>query len=184
MRDRFFNAQIGQNITVTHPQRGGLTGKILGSIRYTELWQRVNSPSEPWVPTGNEFAAHWLGNFMLYEWQERVYLLDEYDPLSDQDIQTSFLPYAKQFAQSNQTAKVSFAWPPASWTIVDIGKFAVARAEGDGLRLNQGAGGRFIHASGADNRALVVEDYQSGSGGKDTAWTGWQITWDDVKSID
>ncbi|HLE28517.1 MAG TPA: hypothetical protein VI793_10395, partial [Anaerolineales bacterium] len=33
MRDRFFNAQIGQNITVVHPQRGSITGKIIGSIR-------------------------------------------------------------------------------------------------------------------------------------------------------
>jgi hypothetical protein len=183
MRDRFFNASLGQNITLNHPQRGGVTGKILGSIRYTELWQRVNSPSEPWVPTGNEFAAHWLGNFMVYEWQDRVYVLDEYEPLTDQDIQANFLPYAKQFAQSNQTAKVTFAFPPASWTIVDIGKFVVARADGDGLRLKAGAQGRFIHASGADNRGLVVEDYQSGGGGQDTAWTGWQITWDDVQNI-
>jgi len=44
--------------------------------------------------------------------------------------------------------------------------------------------GRFIHASGADNRALVVEDYQSGSGGQDTAWTGWSIAWEDVSRID
>jgi len=183
MRDRFFNAQIGQNITVVHPQRGSITGKIIGSIRYTELWQRVNSPSEPWVPTGNEYAAHWLGNFMIYEWQDRLCLLDEYEALSDKDIQTSFLPYAKKFAQSDQTAHVTFAWPPASWTIVDIGKFEVARAEGDGLRLRQGAVGRFIHASGADNRALVVEDYQSGSGGQDTAWSGWSITWEDVKNV-
>jgi hypothetical protein len=135
------------------------------------------------VPTGNTYAAHWLGNFMIYEWQERLYVLDEYEALTDQDIQTSFLPYAKRFAQSDQSAKVTFAWPPASWTIVDIGKFSVTRAEGDGLRLGDGATGRFIHATGTDNRALVVEDYQSGSGGQDTAWTGWGLTWDDIKSI-
>jgi hypothetical protein len=183
MRDKFFNARLGQNITVKHPQRGEITGKIIGTIHYTELWQRTNSPSEPWVPTGNEYAAHWLGNFMIYEWQERLYILDEYEALTDQDIQTSFLPYAKQFAQSNQTAHVTFAWPPASWTIVDIGKFSVALAEGSGLRLSRGATGRFIHCSGADNRALVVEDYQSGSGGQDTAWNGWGITWEDITRI-
>ena len=166
MQDKFFNARLGQNIVVNHPQRGPITGTILGSIHYTELWQQTTGASAPWVPTGNEFVAHWLGNFMIYEWQERLYLLDEYEPLSDQDIQTSFMPYAKQFAQSNQTAKVSFAWPPASWTIADIGKFRVARAEGQGLRLNVGAEGRFIHATGAENRALIVEDYQSGSGGR------------------
>jgi len=181
MRAKFVNAQIGQNITVNHPQRGPFTGKIIGSIQYAELWQKTNAPSTPWTPTGNTFTAHWLGNFMIYEWQERLYLLDEYEALTDQDIQTSFMPYAKTFAQSNQTAKVSFAWPPASWTIVDIGKFSVSQAEGDGLRLQTNATGRFIHASGADNRALVVEDYQSGNGGQDTAWTGWQIEWKDVE---
>ena len=183
MNAQFFNAKLGQTITFNHPQRGGVTGKILGSITYTELWQRVNSPSEPWVPTGNSFVAHWLGNQLLYEWQSRLYVLDEYQPLSDQDIQQSFLPYAKRFAQSNQSAQISFAWPPASWTIVDIGKFRVARAEGEGLRLNVGAEGRFIHATGADQRALVVEDYQTGQGGQDTAWIGYVLSWPDIQKI-
>ena len=183
MRDQFIKARIGQTITVNHPQRGPITGKILGSIRYTELWQRVNSPSEPWTPTGNEFVAHWLGNFLLYEWQDRLYLLDDYVSLTDQDIQTSFMPYAKRFAQSNQTAHVVFDWPPASWVIKDIGKFSVAQAEGAGLRLSPGATGRFIHGDGADNRAIVLEDYQSGGGGQDTAWTGWSITWKDITKI-
>lgn len=183
MRDRFFNAGLGQTITVKHPERGPITGKIIGTIRYAELWQRVNSPAEPWVPTGNEFAAHWLGNFMLYEWQGRLYLLDAYDALTDRDIQATFIPPAKRFAQSDQTAQVSFAYPPASWTMVDIGKFSVTSAEGQGLRLSPGAVGRFIHASGRDNRALVVEDYQSGQGGQDTAWIGWTIGWEDVVEI-
>lgn len=182
MQDKFANAQLKQTIVATHPQRGiDLTGQITGTIRFTELWQA--SGSSAWTPTGNTFAAHWLGNWMLYEWQGRVYLLDEAVALSDQDIQQNFMPYAKQFAQSNQTAQVTFAWPPASWTIADIGKFRVARAEGQGLRLNVGAEGRFIHATGADKRALIVEDYQSGSGGQDTAWLGWQITWDMIKRI-
>jgi hypothetical protein len=30
---------------------------------------------------------------------------------------------------------------------------------------------------------LVVEDYQEGGGGKDTAWRGWQITWDEILEI-
>ena len=143
MNDQFFNARLGQTITFNHPQSGGVTGKILGSIEYTELWQRVTQPSEPWVPTGNSFRAHWLGSQLLYEWQSRLYVLDEYQPLSDTDIQQSFMPYAKRYAQSNQSAQVTFAWPPASWTIADIGKFRVARAEGEGLRLNVGAEGRF-----------------------------------------
>lgn len=183
MQDRYFNAKLGQAVVFEHPQRGAITGKILGSIHYTELWQRANSASEPWVPTGNTFAAHWFGSYLLYEWQSRLYVLDEYEAVSDSDIQTNFLPYAKRFAQSDQTAQVTFAWPPASWTIVDIGKFQVAKADGAGLRLSLGAIGRFIHARGADNRALVVEDYQSGSGGQDTAWTGWELEWPAVTKV-
>ena len=66
---------------------------------------------------------------------------------------------------------------------MDIGKFQVAKADGAGLRLNLGAVGRFIHARGADQRALVVEDYQSGSGGQDTAWTGWELEWPAITKI-
>jgi hypothetical protein len=112
-----------------------------------------------------------------------LYLFDEAQDLNDQQINTSFLPAAKQFGQSNQTAQVTFAWPPFTWTMVDIGRFGVSRAEGEGLRLSVGAQGRFIHAGGEDNRALAVEDYQSGSGGLDTVWMGWKITWDAVKKI-
>jgi hypothetical protein len=180
---KFANVRLGQTLMVNHPQRGSLTGQILGTIQYTELWQTGTGAYAPWTPTGNVFTAHWLGNWMMYEWQGRLYLFDEAVALSDQDIQQQFMPYAKQFAQSNQTAKVTFAWPPATWTIADIGKFRVEQAEGTGLRLNVGAEGRFIHATGADQRALVVEDYQSGSGGQDTAWLGWQVTWEAVTQI-
>ncbi|MCC7361088.1 MAG: hypothetical protein IT317_16510 [Anaerolineales bacterium] len=183
MQAQFFHAKLGQSITFNHPERGGVTGQILGTIEYAELWQRRKAPSEPWTPTGNSFAAHWLGSQLLYEWQGRLYVLDEYQPLSDAEVQQSFLPYAKRFAQSNQTAQVSFAWPPASWTIADIGKFRVTRAEGQGLRLNAGAEGRFIHCKGADRRALVVEDYQAGQGGQDTAWIGYTLNWEDIQKI-
>jgi hypothetical protein len=183
IRGDFQRAGIGQDITVNHPRRGPITGKIIGSIRYTELWQRVKSPSEPWAPTGNQYTAHWLGNFMIYEWKEGLFLLDEYEALTDKDIATHFAPYAKRYGESNETADVYFAFPPASWKITDIGKFNVASVEGSGLRLNQNATGRFIHASGDGGRALVVEDYQSGSGGQDTAWIGYSITWDEVKKI-
>jgi hypothetical protein len=183
MHDKFVQARLGQTLTITHPQRGPVTGKILGTIHYTELTQRRNTPAEPWLPTGNVFIAHWLGNVLVYTWQDRLYLLDELEPLTDQDVQTSFMPYAKRFAQSDQTAHVVFDWPPASWVIKDIGKFSVAQAQGSGLRLNPGAVGRFIHGEGADQRAIVIEDYQSGGGGQDTAWTGWTITWDDITRI-
>lgn len=179
----FERAKLGQTITVNHPKRGPITGKILGTIRYTELWQRVKSPSEPWVPTGNTYTAHWLGNFMIYEWKYNLWLLDEYDSLTDKDIATNFMPYAKRFGESNETAEVIFAYPPASWKITDIGKFSVQGAEGTGLRLNPGAVGRFIHCSGDGGRALVVEDYQSGSGGQDTAWIGYSIPWEAIQKV-
>lgn len=183
MRERAWQARPGQTAAFRHPKRGELTAQILGVIHYTELWQTAQGANAPWVPTGNTFLALWMGDYMLYEWQGRLYLFDEGQDLTDQQINTSFLPYARQFAQSNQTARVTFAWPPLTWTVVDIGRFAVARAEGAGLRLSVGAQGRFIHAAGEDNRVLVVEDYQSGGGGQDTVWLGWQINWDAITAL-
>jgi hypothetical protein len=183
MRDQVFNARPGQTAVFRHPKRGEITATILGVIHYAELWQTARGPNAPWVPTGNTFVALWLGDYMLYEWQGRLYLFDEGQDLTEQQINTSFLPYARQFAQGNQAAQVTFAWPPLTWTMVDIGRFAADRVEGSGLRLNAGAQGRFIHAAGEDRRALVVEDYQSGGGGQDTVWIGWQITWDDVVAV-
>lgn len=183
MQARTFNAQPGQSVTFTHRTRGEITAKILGAIHYAELSQQRRGGNAPWVPTGNAYVALWMGDYMLYEWQSRLYLFDEGQNLTDQQINESFLPYAKQFAQSNQTATVTFAWPPYTWQMVDIGKYRVARAEGVGLRLNLGAEGRFIHARTAEGRALAVEDYQSGSGGLDTVWMGWETTWEAVKAI-
>ena len=182
----FAQARVGQTITYQHPERGGLTGKILGTIKYVELWQRRKAPNEPWVPTGNVFTAHWLGDTLLYEWKGGIWLLDSYDQLTDAEIKSTFLPPAQRFGQSDEKEAVSFAYPPASWTITDIGKFQVDRAEGQGLRLSAGALGRFIHSqgnTGNEGRALVVEDYQEGAGGQDTAWMGWKITWEDILSI-
>jgi hypothetical protein len=182
----FAQARIGQTITYKHPERGGLTGKILGTVKYVELWQRRKAPNEPWVPTGNVFTAHWLGDTLLYEWKGGIWLLDSYDQLTDAEIKSTFLPPAQRFGQSDETEAVSFAYPPASWTITDIGKFRVDRAEGQGLRLSAGATGRFIHSrgnTGNEGRTLVVEDYQDGVGGQDTAWRGWKITWEDMLSI-
>ena len=182
----FAQARIGQTIVYQHPERGGLTGNILGTIKYVELWQRRKAPNEPWVPTGNVFTAHWLGDTLLYQWKEGVWLLDSYDQLTDAEIKSTFLPHAQRFGQSDETEAVSFAYPPASWTIADIGKFQVDRTEGQGLRLSAGSTGRFIHSrgnTGNEGRALVVEDYLDGAGGQDTAWMGWKITWDDILSI-
>lgn len=182
----FAGARLGQKITYTHPERGGLTGVILGTVHYAELWQKRKAPSEPWVETGNIFTAHWLGDTLLYHWKERLYLLDSVDLVTDAEIAQQILPHAKRFGASDETAEVSFAYPPASWTITDIGKFRVQSAEGQGLRLQSGAVGRFLHArgnSGNEGQALVVEDYQEGGGGRDTVWRGWSIAWDDLQAI-
>lgn len=172
----------GQRIFVKHPVKGELMAHVLGSILYAELWQQTRGPQSPWAPTGNAFAGFWLeGGMFLLNWQNRFYLFDEALPLSDADIQRDFAPHARKFAQSDQTADVYFAYPPAMWHIDDIGKFRVEQAEGEGLRFSPGAIGRFIHASGDSARALVIEDYEGGGGGQDTAWIGYQITEDDLR---
>jgi len=100
-------------------------------------------------------------------------------PLSDPDIQRDFAPYAKQFAQSDQKADIYFSYPPAMWHIDDIGKFRIDQVQGGGFRAQVGAVGRFIHSSGADKRALIVEDYEGG-GGQDAAWVGYQIDLENI----
>jgi len=173
--------KVGQRIYVNHPVQGERMAHVLGKIVFAELWQQTRGAQSPWVPTGAAFAAFWLeGNLLLLNWQNRCYLLDEAEQLSDADIARHFAPYARQFAQSDQSADVYFAYPPASWHIDDIGKFRVEALEGQTLRYQRGGVGRFIHASGADNRALVVEDFEGG-GGQDTAWVGWKIEAETVR---
>jgi hypothetical protein len=170
---RFGDIQVGDRIRVRHPGQGELTLFVIGRILYQELWQQTRSPQSPWVPTGNNFLGFWLeNNLFLLNWQSRLYLLEERVPLSDADIQSEFAPHARKFAQSDQTADVYFAYPPASWHMDDIGKFRVHSTEGEGLLFRPGATGRFIHASGDNQRALVVEDYEGGGGGQDSAWIG------------
>ncbi len=174
--------ELGQRITVRHPVRGEMMAHVLGRILYAELWQRQRGPQIPWEPTGNAYLGFWLeGNMFLLNWQTRVYLLDESDQLSDADIQGTFAPHARKFAQSDQSADVYFAYPPAMWHIDDIGKFRVEEIGGEGLRFQPGSIGRFIHASGDAGRALVVEDYEGSGRGQDTAWIGYQLAEDDVK---
>ncbi len=173
--------RVGQRIKVPHPVKGELTVHVLGRILYNELWQQSRSAQSPWVPTGNQFAGFWLdGEMLLLNWLNRFYLLDTNDPLSDADIARDFAPHAKKFAQSDQTATVYFAYPPASWKIDDIGKFQIASVEGATLHARSGGIGRFIHASGDGNRALVVEDYEGG-GGDDSAWIGYLLKEEDIQ---
>jgi hypothetical protein len=181
MPAQFQNVKVGQRVTVKHPVRGDLTVHVDGSILYSELMQQGRSG--PWQASGNAYPGFWLeGNLFLLNWQNRLYLLDESTELSDADIQRDFAPHARKFAQSDQTADVYFAYPPASWKIVDIGKFRVDQVEGQGIRFRPGSVGRFIHASGDGGRALVVEDYEGGGGGEDTAWIGYSIEFTDLKA--
>jgi hypothetical protein len=173
--------RVGQRIRVPHPVKGELTVHVLGRILYNELWQESRGPQSPWVNTGNQFAGFWLdGEMLLLNWLTRFYLLDTNDPLTDTDIARDFAPHAKKFAQSDQTADVFFAYPPASWKIVDIGKFQVAAVEGTTYHARTGAIARFIHGAGDGERALVVEDYEGGSG-EDCAWIGYSIKEEDIK---
>ncbi|PKN92811.1 MAG: hypothetical protein CVU44_12330 [Chloroflexi bacterium HGW-Chloroflexi-6] len=173
--------EIGKTVRVIHPQKGEQTYQVRGRLLYTELWQASRGPNIPWTPTGNYYAGFALEpDAYLLNWQERFYLLETRRALTDMDINRDFMPYAKQFAQSNQTARVQFSYDGAHWLMVDIGRFAIEFEEGEGLHLRKGAIGRFIHSK-SENQALVLDDFQSGgSGGQDTLWRGWQINENEI----
>jgi hypothetical protein len=173
--------KLNQRLALQHPVKGRLEGRVLGKYVFAELWQQTRGPQVPWTPTGNAYLGAWLeGGIFLLNWQNRYYVLDQRTELSDNDIQRDFMPHARKFAQSDQTAAVHFDYPPAVWRIDDIGKFQVSGAEGQGLPLRPGASGRFIHCSGDSRRALVVEDYE-GAGGRDAAWVGCLLEETDIK---
>lgn len=174
--------EVGRSLRVVHPQKGEQAYRVRGRLLFTELWQASRGPNVPWTPTGNYYAGFALEpNAYLLNWQERFYLLENRRALTDMDINRDFMPYARQFAQSNQTARVLFNFEATRWQMVDIGRFAIEFEEGEGLHLKKGAIGRFIHAA-SENQALVLDDFQSGgSGGQDTLWRGWQINENDIK---
>ena len=173
---------IGKGVRVIHPIKGEQVYTVRGRLLFTELWQASKGPTVPWTPTGNYYAGFALEPAAyLLNWQDRFYIMEERHSLTDMDINRDFLPYARQFAQSNQTANVEFAYAGARWKMVDIGRFAIEFEDGEGCHLHKGAIGRFIHA-GSGNAALVVDDFQSGgSGGQDTLWKGFLIKETDVK---
>jgi hypothetical protein len=173
--------EIGKTVRIVHPQKGEQVYQVRGRLLYTELWQASRGPNVPWTSTGNYYAGFALErDAYLLNWQERFYLLETRRALTDTDINRDFMPHAKQFAQSNQTARVEFSYDGARWLMVDIGRFAIEFEDGEGLHLRKGAIGRFIHAS-SQNQALVLDDFQSGgSGGQDTLWRGWQIQETDI----
>jgi len=172
---------LGKTVRVVHPIKGEQVYKVRGRLLFTELWQASSGPSVPWTSTGNYYAGFALEPAAyLLNWQDRFYIMEEHKSLTDMDINRDFLPYAKQFAQSNQTANVEFTYGGARWKMVDIGRFAIEFEDGEGCHLHKGAIGRFIHA-GSGNAALVVDDFQSGgSGGQDTLWKGFLVKESDI----
>lgn len=173
--------EIGKNVRVVHPHKGPQDYQVRGRLLFTELWQASRGSQVPWTPTGNYFAGFALepATYLL-NWQDRFYLLDERRTLTDMDINRDFAQYAQKFAQSNQTARVEFSYDGEHWKMVDIGRFAIEFEDGKGSHLHKGAVGRFIHA-GSGNRALVIDDFQSGgSGGQDTLWRGFLINESDI----
>jgi hypothetical protein len=179
------NIQPGQRIRVKHPIQGELTVYVMGRVIFDELWQTSRGSQSPWVPTGNAYSGFWLEtNLFLLNWQNRYYLLDEMNLVSDPEIQRDFASHARKFAQSDQTAEVLFSYPPTMWRMDDIGKFRVQTVEGEGFRTTPGAVGRFIHASGSAQeagvkRGLVLEDYEGG--GQDTVWVGYMLESSDIQ---
>jgi len=173
--------EIGKSLRLVHPRKGAQDYRVRGRLLFTELWQASRGPQVPWTPTGNYFAGFALEPVAyLLNWQDRFYLLEDRRALTDMDINRDFVPYARQFAQSDQTARVEFSYGGAHWQMVDIGRFAIEFEEGEGSQLHKGAFGRFIHASSGD-QALVVNDFQSGgSGGQDTLWRGFLIKETDI----
>jgi len=175
--------EVGNTIRVSYAQFTDAQYLIRGRLLYTELWQASRGADVPWTPTGNHFTGFVLDqDAYLLNWQSRFYILTTRLALSDTDINRDFLPSAKQFAQSNQTANVEFTYGGLRWHMNDIGRFAIESVEGEGAHLSQGAIGRFIHASSGD-LALIIEDFQSGgSGGQDTLWQGYLIKESNIHS--
>lgn len=179
--EKWSDIAVGQAVIVKHPKQGEMNLSVQNRIYYGELWQAQMRPNVPWTLTGAYYVGLGLDeDIMLMNWQSRFYVLDAKQPLNDMSINRDFAPHARQFAASNQTAKVTFPYQGETWHMEDIGRFRVEYAEGDGIRVSPGAVGRFIHASDK-NKVLVVEDYQTGGSGLDSLWIGYQIAEQDVQ---
>lgn len=178
----FGEVQVGQSVRVLHPKKGEQTYTVQRRLYYGELWQEHSGANVPWTTTGAYFVGLTLDrDTYLLNWQSRFFLLESHSPLTDMAINHDFAPYARQFAASNQTAKVQFPYAGGTWHIDDIGKFRVEYCDGEGTDVSPGSVGRFIHASNGGD-VLVVEDYQSGgSGGLDTLWRGVAVQQSDIK---
>jgi hypothetical protein len=170
-------------VIVWHPDRGEVTACPIGRILHEELSQKERGGKHPWVPTGNAFLGFRLEpNLILLNWQNRFYLLDSRVEVTDDDIRRSFALHARRFGEADQNAEIIFEYPVSrKWRIDDIGRFRVGSINGDWFPVRAGAEGRFLHASGDGNRALVVEDFERG--GQDTVWTGYQIQEKDIRTV-
>ena len=180
--EKWADIEIGQAVQVKHPRKGSMSLAVAYRIYYGELWQAQMKANVPWTLTGSYYVGLGLNaNIFLLNWQNRFYLLDSEQPLTDMNINRDFAPHARKFAASNQTQNISFSYQETIWNMLDIGRFRIEFAEGDGIRVSPGVVGRFIHA-GHNNKALVIEDYQTGGSGLDTLWMGYQIKEDDITS--
>jgi len=174
------DVEIGQSVRIKREKNKDINAEVVYRLYYGELWQEKMTTSTPWTLTGNYYTGLGLNNDMyLLNWQSRYYLLDTRSALTDTDINRDFAAYAREFAASNQTRNVMFSYDGTRWKMIDIGRFRIEYTEGPGAIANSGAIGRFIHAR-ADDRILVVEDFQSGGSGRDTLWTGDEISKKDI----
>ncbi|MCZ2127122.1 MAG: zinc ribbon domain-containing protein [Anaerolineales bacterium] len=179
--EKWDDVEIGQTVLVKHPQKGDLRLTVVNRTFYGELWQKQMRPDVPWTLTGSYFARlGFAGGASAVNWQSRFFFLDGEYALSDQDINRDFAPYARQFAASNQTKTVRFSYKDAYWAISDIGRFRIEFVEGEGIKAQPGAIGRFIHFN-SDARAMILEDYQSGGNGLDRIMYGYQIEEKQIK---
>jgi hypothetical protein len=155
-----------------HPERRLMAYMLAASFiqSFQHIW-----PAEP-LATAGTFLGFWL------KWEiapsEPLYLRHESIYLMPTSRRIRRLP-----GNSPRGPRPVFLYPPAMWKIDDIGKFRVDETEGEGLRFQPGATGRFIHSSGDSGRALVVEDYEGGDGGQDTAWIGYQVQEEGIKPV-
>jgi predicted RNA-binding Zn-ribbon protein involved in translation (DUF1610 family) len=177
---KWADVEVGQSIQLEHPEKGELHLPIIYRVYYGELWQEQMKSNVPWTLTGNYYVGLGLENgALLLNWQGRFYLLDTSSPLTDKEINQTFANPARQFAASNQSKDVSFAYNRTVWAIEDIGRFRIEWVDGEGEKASAGTVGRFIHAK-SGNQVLVVEDYQSSGDGTDTLWLGYQIHESDI----
>ena len=170
----------GDMIRITRPSSDALSARVLSRILFSELWQARRGVDVPWTDTGNHYAGFILeGDIYLLNWQDRFYFLERSEPVNDQLIVREFGQAARKFGASNQQAAVDLNYDGQNWRMDDIGRFHVKYVEGENAHFKKDAVGRFIHASSSE-KALVVEDYQSGAGGQDMVWQGRLISENDI----